>query len=220
MSGDLTKYNAAKRALAEAVRIDEVKTIRDKAVALRAYAMQAKDRVLIDQATEIRMRAERRVGELLAHMDKNAGARGSGSNQHELRSHDATAPTLSDLGINKSQSSRWQKLADLPEDDFEAVINKAQHKATDAIHRAQPKPKTKPKSKPELKPKAKPKGNGADVAAACIAEVKAVVAAAAAKLDDTEISQLVDGLRRAITEAVTKAITQRAEQDRWTETTH
>lgn len=39
------------------------------------------------------------------------GAQGSGSNQHEVRSHPATAPPLADLGISKTQSSRWQKLA-------------------------------------------------------------------------------------------------------------
>jgi hypothetical protein len=46
-------------------------------------------------------------------MEKNKGARGSGSNQHEVRSHDVTAPKLSELGISKMQSSRWQMLADL-----------------------------------------------------------------------------------------------------------
>jgi hypothetical protein len=183
--------------------------------------MQARDRVLIDQATEIRLRAERRVGQLLADMEKNPGARGSGSNQHELRSHDATTPKLSDLGINKSQSSRWQKLADLPEDAFETVLNKLQHKATDAVDRAQqPKPKSKPKPKP--KPEQKRKGNGgsAGVIAACIAEVKASVSAAAAKLDEAEIIQLLGDLRDAIGKAGIEAISRKSEKDRWTETNH
>ena len=42
----------------------------------------------------------------------NVGARGTGSNQHEVRSKAATAPTLALLGITKDQSSRYQSGAD------------------------------------------------------------------------------------------------------------
>src|SRR5262245_13219915 len=143
MSGDLTKYNAAKRALSEAVRIDEVKDIRDKAVAMRVYAHQAKDMTLIGYATDIRLRAERRAGEMLAEMAERGERAKPGDNQHG-GSNGARLP-LSDLGVSKSQSSRWQKLAENTDDEFEEMVTRAKQKACDAVDRADlPKPKPKP----------------------------------------------------------------------------
>jgi hypothetical protein len=125
----LVKYDAACRALAEAKAVDEVKDLRDKADAMRIYAMQAKNKTLEVDAAEIRIRAERRLGEMIAAQKQigglSKGAAGSGINQHsakEVRSNVTTAPKLSDVGITKDLSSRAQKLAAVPKDQFEAEV--------------------------------------------------------------------------------------------------
>ena len=116
----LTRYDAAKAALAEARRIDDVKEVRDKALAMQIYARQARDSELIDHATDLRLRAERRAGELLREMAEKGERATPGDNQHGgSRPAQPPAPTLDDLGITKTQSSRWQKLATLDDDDFE-----------------------------------------------------------------------------------------------------
>lgn len=129
----LIKYNAAVQALAEAKAVDEVKDLRDKAEAMRIYGMQAKNKTLEVDAAEIRIRAERRLGELIAAQKAagglNAGTKGQLKGKDEdgflaVVGHDRQkkAPTLAEVGISKDLSSRAQKLAAVPEEQFEQEV--------------------------------------------------------------------------------------------------
>lgn len=120
----LVKYEAARHALSEARRVDEVKDIRDKALAIAAYAKQANDTEMVEWATEIKVRAERRAGELLAAMDKAKGGQPYRSTRSATEQVEV-APTLGSLGIDRKQSARWQKLAAVPAAQFEKAVEAA-----------------------------------------------------------------------------------------------
>ena len=79
---------------------------------------------LTNAAAEEMLRVERRGGEMLLVMEKNPG----GQAEHEFyRSHDVTSrpPTYTELGLDKMTASRWQRLARLPEDEFDRYVEQA-----------------------------------------------------------------------------------------------
>lgn len=147
----LVRYDRAREALAEAHRVDEVKQIRDKAEAMAAYARQAKDTALVQWATEIKVRAERKAGEMLK---QSAEHRERATGRPEKESKPAT---LSDLGITRDQSSRWQQVASIPDEHFEAAVEMAKNSAgevTTAFMLREAK-KSRPSAKPMRGKKAK-----------------------------------------------------------------
>lgn len=127
---ELVRYEAAIHALAECKAVDEVKAWADRAAAIQAYGRMAKDKTLEVDAAEIRIRAERRLGEMILEQKKtvglNQGARLQGKDEagtsvvvtDDRREH----PTLADAGISKDMSSRSQKLAAVPAEEFEEEV--------------------------------------------------------------------------------------------------
>jgi len=109
------------KALVEQAGLLQLKEIISRADALKVYAQQAKRGLEIqNQCAEIKLRAEKRLGGLLAEMPKQAGARGIGK---KVESQEVTPlSTLKDIGLTKMQSSRYQAVASLPDKEFEKHI--------------------------------------------------------------------------------------------------
>jgi hypothetical protein len=104
--------------LAEAKSLDEIKRIRDKAVAAQRYVQSARLGLeLQNEAAELRLCAERKAGALLAELHLRGGDRKSSGRADRLK--------LEDLGLNQNQSKRWQRVAAVPERDFVGFIREA-----------------------------------------------------------------------------------------------
>ena len=115
-----TLVDQAKRAIDEAKTFEEVKNIRDQAEALRVYTkkigagLEAQNR-----CAEIKLRG-RASGPVKSfrssrwHLVVNPTGR-------MMTPVDRYRPSRK-IGINKSQSSRWQAIARLPEEEFETFI--------------------------------------------------------------------------------------------------
>jgi hypothetical protein len=109
----LALLEQACRLLAEVRLAGEAGDLRHKARAIEVYLRQqehAREAAL--DAAEIRLRAERKAGQLLAATVNHNGSRGVGSR---------VEPTIPE-GISKKQSHLWQQAAALPEGEFERVI--------------------------------------------------------------------------------------------------
>jgi hypothetical protein len=84
---DLVKYSAARHALALACDIDEVLEIKNIATAEKVYAQQAQGRKLIGRAVDLRLRAERKAGEMLREFRQARPTRSRGRWRSKIENH-------------------------------------------------------------------------------------------------------------------------------------
>tara|TARA_R100001015_G_C4634922_1_gene202690 strand:+ start:3502 stop:4461 length:960 start_codon:yes stop_codon:yes gene_type:complete len=114
---ELILWNKMKNAVVECHSVDEIKQLRDKAEAYRYALKQAKESPeVIRKAEEIKLRAERRAGELLKETELQKPG------EYQRYQAGTVAPALKNMGISKNQSSRWQKIANIPEEKFENYL--------------------------------------------------------------------------------------------------
>jgi N6-adenosine-specific RNA methylase IME4 len=122
MNQPLITVDAALHALASANTPDELVTLVNQAAALQVYVRRAKlGMVAQNRCAELRLRAERKLGELLTTTPRLHGRPKSVRVENTL-------PSLSDLGVrDRKLSHRAQRIAAVPTREFEAYLRDAHH---------------------------------------------------------------------------------------------
>ena len=128
---ELILWDKMKNAVIECHSVDEITQLRNKAEAYRYALKQAKESPeVIRKAEEIKLRAERRAGELLKETEFVHGSRGVGK-----KVDSKPTSSLSDMGISYDQSSKWQKIANIPEEKFENYLEVEEELSTNGVLR-------------------------------------------------------------------------------------
>ena len=152
--------------------VDDAAYLRRKSKAMEDVAREADATLEIKlEATELRIRAERRLGQLLAAAPKNKGAKGQLVGPGVIGKPlggppiDPT-PTLADQGVSKKMAESARALAKIEAKDFEAIVTAGRQQARNSPSRepsqflsakrvvrdANPKPDKEPDFSPLIKP--------------------------------------------------------------------
>lgn len=137
---EIVRYDAMCQAIAACHSVDEVAEMHNKALALEVYARQAMNVEAERKATEIRLRAERKAGQMMRELKRAPTAAGgdtrekrpeaAGNGGHPPPQKSTYAETIDRVGIAPRTARRWQVLADVPEAEFEQHLADPDKKPT------------------------------------------------------------------------------------------
>jgi hypothetical protein len=91
-----------------------------------------------NDAAEIKLRAERRAGEMLKEGAQNGHRQTAADGRPKKVSNDTTLiqpVKLREIGLTRDQSSQWQSIAEIPEEDFERTIKETKQSGEELTQR-------------------------------------------------------------------------------------
>lgn len=139
----LAQLSQLRQELAKATTLEEVQQITDKAEALRILAKRVGERLeIVNQITEDRLWAERRGGEMLRDGERQGKGRPKKMLQAATLSENVAGCNisqklkLSDIGIERTQAHRWQKLASIPKTEFARISREVREANQEELSRA------------------------------------------------------------------------------------
>lgn len=158
----LALYDAMCTAIAAAYQVDEIMTIRDKARLMEAAAKIAGNTEAEDRCYQIRWRAVRRLGQIMAEQKATIGMSTGGrpTEKTGLKTNPVSRlPTLDEAGIDKNLAHTARTLASVPEKQFEAAFTGEGPTIAELVGKS--KPQSAPQPERDFKPK-KPAARSAD----------------------------------------------------------
>jgi len=114
------RVSELQRAIAQVATVEDAATLANQAAAIADVLKRANLGLHVqNEATALRLHAERKLGELLTADNLTRGPGG---------------PALADYGITKNRSSQAQKLARIPTPDFDTYISNTQSAGKELTH--------------------------------------------------------------------------------------
>ena len=133
MNQALVTVDGAMRALAAANTPEELIDLASKAEAMRRYAQKAKlGLAAMNRCAWVKISAERKLGILLGTIELHKGGRPT---ETGCSAQPVFAPKLKELGIEKTQAHRCQRIASLSDQEFERYLAEAEEITTADILR-------------------------------------------------------------------------------------